>query len=273
VVLDRRLLRVSILHPEDGFIRSFDLPEGAVYYPLGGWLFQTGLLLIEDLGSEDSEVQTDGFHRTPSPLRSCDLAGNPGTDFGVFPGAERVSVTRQSNHGLATVLMSVPFGKAPKVAVGGSRLFFGSQDAFEIEVYGADGTLETLVRLDRPLVPVTDRDLEAFISREVGRMADQNEARQRRIDLEKMPRIEHRPAHGSLSADAAGYLFVEDYAMPGDTRKGVMVFGPDGKLTGEFEIPADLQILEVGSDYLLVRYEDELEVEYVGLYRLTRPTV
>ena len=86
-----------------------------------------------------------------------------------------------------------------------------------------------------------------------------------------MPRVETRPPHGALYADTEGYLFVEDYVMPGDEWKGVTIFDPEGRLVGGFELPVDLQVLEVGSDYLLVRCEDELEVEYVRMYRLTRP--
>jgi hypothetical protein len=51
----------------------------------------------------------------------------------------------------------------------------------------------------------------------------------------------------------------------------VTVFDPDGRLVGRFEIPADIEVLEIGPDYVLALYEDAMDVEYVHMYELTRP--
>ena len=79
------------------------------------------------------------------------------------------------------------------------------------------------------------------------------------------------PAHGALFADALGYLYVEDYRLPGEEVPTFNVFDPQGRLTGRLQLPAGLQVLEVGEDYLLGLYRDELDVEYLRLYALERP--
>jgi hypothetical protein len=271
VVLDRRLKRVSLFHPAEGFLRSFTLEEGVAYYPMGGWLFDSGAVLIQDLPLSEGEVLQDGFSRTPVPYKSTDMSGVLLADFGSLPGSEMVTITRQSDHGLATMLLSVPFGKAPVACVSGDRLFFGPQDGYTIEVRGSGGSLERIVRLEVEPVPVTDQDLAAYIEADLARFGDEEEARTRRRDLEEMPRMEFRPPHGPIFADHAGTLFVTDFPMVGQETVGVNVFDPDGVLAGRFEMSADLEVLEVGHDYLLAVFEDEMGVEFVQMYELFRP--
>lgn len=271
VVLDRRLRRVSLVHPDAGFVRSFLVGDAVASYPLGGWFFETGSVLIRDLPLDDATVSGDGLQRAPIPFKSCDMYGALRTDFGAFPGAEQITVIREVEGGIASFLLSVPYGKSPQIAVARDQLFFGGQDAFEIKLFGSDGTLRRIVRLNRAAVPVTDADLEAYIQVEVGGMADENEARNRRQDLERMPRVEHQPAHGAIYADEAGYLFVEDFREPGNERPVMNVFDPDGKLVGRFELPAGIQVLEIGADHMLGLHRDEVEVEYLHLYDLSRP--
>ncbi|MFC1660944.1 hypothetical protein ACFL3S_05750, partial [Gemmatimonadota bacterium] len=167
LVLDRRLRRVSLIHPDEGFVRSFPLAEGVAAYPMDGWLFNTGSILIQDLPLSESGAHEEGFNRTPVPYKSSDLSGALLTDFGKLPGAEMVNVTRQTEHGLATLLSSVPFGKAPEVAVAGDRLFFASHDGYEVKVLGSDGSLQRIVRLDHVPIPVTEEDLAAFVEEEI----------------------------------------------------------------------------------------------------------
>jgi hypothetical protein len=181
-----------------------------------------------------------------------------------------VTLTRETDHGIATMLSSVPFGKSPVVRVEGDRLLFGSKDENAIKVFGNDRTLLRIVRLAVDPVPSSDSDVARHIEAELARIEDDDGVRALRQELEAMPRMELLPPYGSIFADASGTLFVTDFALPGQETRGVNVFDPAGKLTGRFEIPAALEILEVGPDYLLTLFEDELGVESVRLYELTR---
>ena len=269
VVLDRRLRRVSLIHPDEGFVRSFVLEESVGGYPMDAWVFKSGGMLVQDLPLDDAMLG-DGFHRNPLPLRACDMAGALQADLGGWPGAEQVIITRETDHGLATMLNSVPFGKSPQISVAGDRMYFAAGDTYEIGSYGSDGTLHRIVRLDRSPVPVGETELSAFIDQELEGL-DENEARARRRELEEMPRMDFHPAHGAIMADAEGNLFVEEHQLPGAGPPLVNVFDPAGWLTGHFRLPADLQLLEIGEDYLLGLVLDDMEVEYVYLYRLERP--
>jgi hypothetical protein len=270
IALDRRLRRVSLVHPDEGFIRSFNIAEPVADYLLGGWFFESGSVLIEDLSLGADGGFEDGFGRRPARLKSCDLTGALHSDFGELPGSEEFTVTRQGEHGTAIGISSVPFGKSPQVAVAGDRLFFGSQDSYEISVFDSHAALRTLVRLARSPVRVTDSDLAAYIREEL-EGADEDEAQSRRETFEEMPMMEFRPAHGAISADREGFLFVEEFRSPGMKSVPVNVFDPEGRFAGRFEIPADIEILEIGPDYLLALHEDSMDVESVHIYELTRP--
>ena len=271
VVLDRRLRRVSLLHPDEGFVRSFTILETVTNFPIGGWFFESGSVLIEDLPLSDDDDYADGFGRGRSLLRSCDLFGELLTDFGEFPGEETfTTTTHQADRGLTTEFLSVPFGKSPQISVQGDRLFFSSQDRYEISIFDSSGFLRKIVRVARSPVPVTAADLRSFIQAELDGMGG-NDARFMRQAFEKMPMMEFQPAHGSITADRQGYLFVEDFRSPGMEAAPVNVFDPEGHLVGRIEVPADVEILEIGPDYLLALYKDPMDVEYVHMYDLTRP--
>lgn len=269
-VLDRQQRRVSLLHPDTGFVRSFLLAEDVANYPLAGWIIGGTSVLIRDLTLSASLLQT-GLQRAPVPLRSSDMHGALRADFGTVPGTERVTVTRLDGDNRVDALVTVPFGKSPQIAVGAGHLFVGTQDAFEIAVYRGDGRLLRTVRLARNPGPVRDTDLEAYLQEQVAGM-DANDARIRRQEVARMPHPDTQPAHGALAADRVGYLFVEDFRRPGAEAVAVHVFDPDGRLTGRFELPRDVQILDVGEDYLLGLYRDELDVEYLHVYDLVRPS-
>ena len=48
------------------------------------------------------------------------------------------------------------------------------------------------------------------------------------------------------------------------------MFDPDGIVQGFVETPPDLVIYEIGEDYIVGKVRDELRVEYVQLWELTR---
>lgn len=270
VVFDRRLRRVSLLHPDEGHSRSFTIAEPVAILPIAGWFFESGSMLIEDFPTADEGAVEDGFNRYRARLKSCDMSGALISDFGDLPGEEAFLATHQTEDGPASEFLTVPFGKSPQIAAAGDRLFFGSQDRYEISVFNAGGSLERVVRLARDPVPVTDAGVAFLIEQELTKYYE-NEVPGLRREFDRMPRLEFQPAHGAITADREGYLFVEDFRAPGMELVPVSVFDPAGLLVGRFEVPAAIEILEIGPDYLLALYDDPMDVEYVRLYELTRP--
>jgi hypothetical protein len=156
--------------------------------------------------------------------------------------------------------------------VAGDRIVIGTDDAFSLRVYDGEGRLLRLVRQDRPTRPASAEYYEQYMASQRERM----EARpagvreQMEIAIEQIPRHETLPAFGLLHLDRTGHLWVQEYVELGEPRTDWQIFDPDGVLVARVRIPDRLDILDIGSDYLLGRDRDEFGVERVRMYELTR---
>jgi hypothetical protein len=80
---------------------------------------------------------------------------------------------------------------------------------------------------------------------------------------------EYRPPYGEIRLDLAGNLWVQQLAAEGarGEPRTHFVFDPEGRWLGSVTTP-DVQILEIGRDYLLGIYRDESDVEYLQVFDL-----
>ncbi len=81
------------------------------------------------------------------------------------------------------------------------------------------------------------------------------------------------PAHGNaLRAEVGGgHLWLQEYRRDPAQPHRWSVFDPDGAWLGVVETPAGFSLTEFGPDYVLGIGTDELDVQYVELYRLLKP--
>jgi hypothetical protein len=81
------------------------------------------------------------------------------------------------------------------------------------------------------------------------------------------------PAHGNaLRAEVGGgHLWLQEYRRDSAHPHRWSVFDPDGAWLGVVETPADFSLTEVGLDYVLGIGRDELDIQYVEMYRLLKP--
>ncbi len=273
VIVDSQLRRISLVQAGVGFLRSARIGDevGGGAYPQG--LFSDGTVLLGGgfHWSSDSGVElTDGYTRQATSYQSSTLEGALAADFGLFPGSEFFMKVRQSGGAVSMSALLIPFGKYAMAAVDPDRMYFGSGDSWEIQGYGVDGQLNRLIRLDRDLLPVTGGLVEAHVQKEVAEATDQAEIREIRQGIEEMPLPDFLPAFAGLHTDKDEYLWVERSRGPGDPIPVFDIFSPGGALVGLASLPADLEVLEIGPDYLLGLFRDELEVEYLRLYPLQR---
>ena len=75
-----------------------------------------------------------------------------------------------------------------------------------------------------------------------------------------------------MKVDPTGAIWLRPFVAPneGDHAETWQVLGPDGAWLGGVEIPADFSVMEIGMDYVLGVYRDELDVEHpraLGLHR------
>ena len=111
----------------------------------------------------------------------------------------------------------------------------------------------------------TAADVEDHLAREYAD-ASQEERAAALADLRDMPRVEPFPAFRRIVGDRLGFLWVEEYPMPGGKDDAVplwTVFDVDGRVRGLVTTPPDLRIFEIGADYILGSTADEFGLEYV----------
>ncbi len=265
VVYDDRLSRVSLLAVDGTFARSYQLRPGDTEgRMLGLGSFADGSVLAWGRGTIQTRQSVGSLSRPQMTYFHVSDDGQVVDTIGQLPGSERF--VRADEQLVAVVTRG--FGKTSRTAVGRDVFAFGSTDAYEVELRDTSGTLQRLVRKDHTIRPVTDADVEAYKRRQL-ESVDASFRNPYEQMLADMPFAETMPAHGALIIDRVGYLWVAEYRAPDDTIPRWTVFTPEGNMLGVVTTPPQLDVYEIGPDYLLGRWRDELEVEYLRVYELT----
>jgi hypothetical protein len=275
VVVDSGLRRISFIQAGVGFLESFPLSDdaGGGGYPQG--MFADGKMVLGGgfVWSNESGVELgSASNRRSTSYAVVGLDGEVVTDLGEFPGSE--SFLQIQTQGGGTISMRarlIPFGKYAMQAVGPERFHYASGESWEIRSFDSSGELRRILRLSRDPLPVRAPDLEALIQEEIAELSDPSEAPEVRAAFDEMPVPDVMPALAGIQVDRRGYLWVERYPRPGDEFSLYDVVDPEGELVGKVSLPSGLEILEIGEDYLMALYRDELGVEYLRIHRLARP--
>jgi hypothetical protein len=186
-----------------------------------------------------------------------------------FPGSERVlSVDRGS--GRITGAGPRMFGKQTSIALGADRLYIGAAERPEILAVHLQTLVIDTIALPWPAAPLTAQDIAARKAVQIAASPPN-----RRASIEQVfsdhPFPETLPPYGALVVDAEDLLWVQDYPRASSPRVRWTVLSSDGDVVAEAELPAHLDVFEIGTDYVLGRYIDPVEaIPQVRLYALTR---
>ena len=216
-------------------------------------------------------AEGEGLSREPSTadFALLDLESRQAVWEGFFQGQRNYMVVMPTLP-IPRVIWQLPFDILPDAAMGedGFHLTLGENQGPEILEYGASGRLRRIIRLAEPPLTPSTNDLEKLV--EFGldpyEMADTTRERifEVRMRLYRdMPLPEIMPVFSRLLVDAAGWLWAELYRY--DVRAPVrwLVFGANGEGLGSVDMPPDLEVLQIGRDFVLGVWRDELEVTYV----------
>ena len=141
--------------------------------------------------------------------------------------------------------------------------------------------LERIIRAEPPRdLAVTESDREIFFAQERERMRQMAErfpqldaaAMERRMLEQRFP--DRIPAHGNrMQVDAEGNIWLQQYDVESSPDRPTRwsVFDPEGRLLGVVETPARFIVNDIGADYVLGIWVDELDVQHVRMYRLSKP--
>ena len=165
----------------------------------------------------------------------------------------------------------VPFGRRALTAQHGGRVFVGDGQHFMVDAYDADGTHVSSIRSPAEVRSVGDAEVKQWIDATLDAPFYQSRpevAVSARERFQKTPAAAAMPAYDRLIADAAGGLWARLFAPPWETATRWRVFDAEGRWLSDVTLPGDLQVFEIGGDYVLGKRTDELGVEYVQLHAL-----
>jgi hypothetical protein len=185
--------------------------------------------------------------------------------LGEFPGVEILVTPMEGSPPMAGAR---PFGRSAVVALARSGFLLGVADNYEIGLYDADGSPVQVLRREFEPRRVLPEHIEARRSEIREGMPDSPVRRMFEGRLESAP--ETLPPYESVHVDAEGVLWVARYAAPGDQTRVWELFHLDEGMVATLEVPFNVLILEVGTDYVLAVRTDELGVEVVHVYPLMR---
>ncbi len=262
---DYSLSRISVFTSGGDFVRSFrvELPGGDPSWvldalPNGRWL------VTKSFAFSPSEVSMVVRDTLPYMLLGPDgafldtLALSPGFEFFVVGDAQRAAAS------------SLVFGRSTHYAVGHDRIYLGDNDRFDIHAYAPTGALERIVRMQQKPVPVGTEEVEAAKTERLGDAPSENWRRNLERLFADMPIPATLPAFDALAADASGHLWVMEASAPTGEPRRWSVFDREGRWLGMVETPAGLSVREIGEDYVLGTWKDDVGVEHVRVHRLMR---
>lgn len=254
--------RVSVLDSTGAYGRSFRLEwHYGIVSPVAVLPDRT---LLGFTTRHMVELPHAGLVTDSALLSRYDFQGALVDSIGRFAHNQRV-VRRAGNR---QTTLGLPFSAIGQVAVSpeGFCYVFGVHS--EVRCHHRDGQLTRIARLARDPLPVTGEQIEAYWDRE---LASRNE---RRVDaLRRMRDVmvfpDFYPAFSDLLVDDQGRIWAQEYHRPHDSDINWDVIR-DGRWIASVKVDTAFQLMLIRGDRLLGVWRNELGVETVRAYRLSR---
>ncbi len=287
VTFDHGLLRVQVFAPGGEAVRTISVEWPGSGFGPGDIIGLSERHLVLTFADQRGEAPPPGVARWPE-IDIMALSLDDGSMRAVMdvPGPE-VYMFREGGYVGNYIYI---FGKGPRYAVSGGRLALADTERFSVRSIALDdGSSTWILRRNEPAREVTSEHVEAYVelvaSLIVGREGMSEDAAEAvKNNSRQDPMASTLPVLHSLHLDAVGNLWVEPYSLPGADVAPFQVYTPDGTWLGTVAMPPGLSLeagglrtgtgsksaFEMGDDYILGVWRDELDVEYVRLYALEK---
>lgn len=269
VVGDFQNNRVSFVHPRSGFVRSFVAnPSGSFGLArgtlAGGRILMGGVVLFGGGGELE-----EGLTRQPTEFHLVEADGTPAGDLGQFPGPEMIVTVINSGGESLINARGHPILRNTEAVAGGDAVYIGTTDSFEIRRFDPRGVLVQILR-NRTRPPAITRDHLDHYARQEAEEADEGDRARILREWSDIDPPTTFPAFRNLIVDRTGYLWVQDFTLPGEEGPVWSVFDPEGHVAARVATPEDFTVLDIGEDYVLGVLRDDLDTETLQLLRLRR---
>lgn len=273
-VWDTSAKRLTIFDAEGRLGRVLSVTEVPGFLALLHGSFDDGSILISP-GEDVQELMSrePGEYRATALYLRYSSTGEFIDTLLIAPGEEKIAFREGSSFGNRPLL----FSRGHKVTLGGQQIYEGVNDEYRIMVRPVGERPERIVTRIGELRQVESAELEEAVRKmtegrvrrqgELAEMLGTSSAAARKPDI---PHRDSYPAFNRLLIDSEDHLWVQAYPVPGEAHHEWSVFDPAGYWLGDLQVPASLHIYQIGSDFILGRWQDEFEVHYIRIYELTR---
>jgi hypothetical protein len=268
IVADATLPRLSLFAPDGDFARTapVDPVEGRLPRLRG---LVAGTLAVYRVPFYERSGGISRAVRDTSLIIARPLDGGDIVTIGRFPATEHFNQVLPSG-GIAA--WNLPFTRGFFDAFGGGLYWIGVSDRYELSGFDpASGELRRIIRVHHWPLTVTNDDHQEFFAYQLADIDDPDQERTYRQVHEIIEFPPTFPAFADMTEDSDGNIWVRDFAVPWDDGpQAWSVFTADGESITRVRIPDGLDIQDIGADYVMGLWRDDLEVEHIRAHRLTR---
>ncbi len=239
-----------------------------------GWLHSGILVARREVRTGEPTTLREGERLSTSQgtvhLHLVDRDGQTTAIVDEVPGDERVARIGVLDRQVSLSTVPVPFLKSFQGDAGGKAIVVGNTRSFDIRAYDARGKLVRIIRRPHPLREVEATDRRAWIDGQLAAVTDPIVRNRRRRQYEQMAFPSTVPAFESLILGEDGQLWVEEFD-PADSPSVESlwsVYDQRGHRLGQVVMPPLFRPFEIGRDYVLGVWRDDVGIEYVRLYDL-----
>lgn len=287
LVSDLMQRRLTVISDSGGFGRTFALGgEAGVMMPQGGRVsfalptgaFADGRVLALSQAFRVNDAR-QGAYRDSADYIVYAPGGAVADTVGRFPGIEMEQMTMSFAGRSFNAPSPVPLGRNTIAAVARDHFLVAKNDAWEIEVRAADGTLRRLIRLDSPPREITETDKAAHRQAQKDAIEDQPMLRGMPAQLkdQMMSRVENAsypktfPFIVSILTAPDGTIWVHEQGTPGNETSVFAVLDSTGSFRGRVTFPEKFNPMSFGIDRVAGVWKDAEDMEHARVYGIRKP--
>lgn len=255
-IYDFRLRRLHLVDPDNlGYRIVSGFPRGE---PVG-WIDGWAAIANRDL----PRPRTPGMHPRTYEYSWFNAEDGSNTKF------LEIVVARMFTNDPPNVSY-VPFlNSRPVVALGTDGVLIAPDNGPDVRFFDRDGKVRQTWTSQVPPRPVDEPLLRAAVADFEARTERDGSWFERALSEMTLP--DELPYFGQIIVEDDGTRWLKRFRAPGIAENDTWrVFSADGTLIGRVETPARLEVHEVGADFVLGVWKDDLGVESVRRYSLRR---
>jgi hypothetical protein len=190
------------------------------------------------------------------PMMASLWIGNSPDDSTAGAGVVRAGVAR-------------PLGAVTQLALSDRFMYVGTAESAFVDIHALTGERVRTVPVGVDPRRPSQQNYEAAIEAQIAVFPSEEMRADSRAYMRGLPMPEYMPSYFGIFVDPEEILWIV-LSAPGDSRTKIRGIGPSGSIVADLDLPVELNVFEIGTDYILGSYEDTTGVPHVALYRLHR---